>query len=213
MRLVVMQFMSLDGVTQGPGSPDEDPADGFTAGGWLVPHIDETFVRTVEEWTLPAEAFLFGRFTYLNFARDWPAMPDLEDPVALALNGRPKFVASNTLHEATWDPTTILSGDVLGAVAELRARPGGELQVHGSTRLSRSLLDAGLVDELRLVTAPVVVGSGRRLFEPGRTPTSLRLDRTTTTPGGLVMATYVPTGAPETGTYTQAEHSFRDQPT
>lgn len=210
MRLVVMQFTSLDGVTQGPGGPDEDTSDGFTGGGWLVPHVDDTFVRTVQEWTDPAEAFLFGRRTYTSFARDWPAMPDQDDPLAVALNGKPKFVATNTLTEATWDPTTILSGDVVARVAELRDHPGGEVQVHGSTTLARALLDAGLVDELRLVIAPVVVGAGRRLLLPGATPTSMALTSSTVTPAGLVMATYLPAGAPTTGTYSQGVQSLQE---
>ena len=210
MRLVVMQFTSLDGVTQGPGGPDEDTSDGFTGGGWLVPFVDETFVRTVQEWTDPAEAFLFGRRTYVSFARDWPAMPDQDDPLAVALNGKPKFVATNTLTEADWDPTTILSGDVLPRIAELREQRGGEVQVHGSTTLARALLDARLVDELRLVVAPVVVGAGRRLLLPGATPTSMELTSSTVTRAGLVMASYRPSGAPSTGTYSQAEHSLHD---
>lgn len=208
MRLVLMQFTSLDGVTQGPGAPDEDTSDGFTRGGWLVPHIDETFVEAVRTWAGHADAYLFGRRTYEAFARDWPAMDDPADPVATSLNHSPKYVATNTLDEATWAPTTILSGDVLGAVRALKAEPGRELQVHGSSRLGRSLLEAGLVDELRLVTAPVVVGAGRRLFEPGGPAIALDHASSTTTPGGLTLDTYAVAGPAAVGRYDPEQHRF-----
>jgi dihydrofolate reductase len=199
MRLIFMEFMSVDGVTQGPGAPDEDTSDGFTRGGWLVPHVDEAFMRAVTEWTARADAFLFGRRTYEAFARDWPQMDDPDDPIATALNHRPKYVASDTLATADWSPTTILSGDVAAQVAALKREPGRELQIHGSTRLGRSMLEAGLVDELRLVIAPVVVGAGRRLFPDSGPPTGLRLVRHETTPSGLALHVYEPTGAPEVG--------------
>ena len=103
MRLTLLQFLSLDGVSQGPGAPDEDTSDGFTRGGWLVPHMEDEFLRTVTDWTLRADAFLFGRRTYENFARDWPKMNDPADPVATALNGLPKYVGSQTLTTADWN--------------------------------------------------------------------------------------------------------------
>lgn len=206
MRLVLMQFTSLDGVTQGPGSPDEDRSDGFARGGWFVPHLDETFVEIVRRWSEPADAYLFGRRTYTAFARDWPNMPDPDDPVATSLNSRPKYVVSSTLTdaEATWAPSTVLRGDVAAAVAELKARPGRELQVHGSTTLGRWLLQAGLVDELRLVVAPVIVGEGRQLFQRADHATGLRLLETTTTPPGLAVHTYAVDGPATFGTYDPA---------
>jgi dihydrofolate reductase len=211
MKLVLMQFMSLDGVTQGPGAPDEDTSDGFTRGGWFVPHLDEAFIEIVRRWTGFADAYLFGRRTYVSFARGWPNMPDKDDPVAASLNGSPKYVASNTLTEAnaTWDPTTILSGDVNAAVAALKEQPGRELQIHGSARLGRSLLEAGLTDELRVVIAPVVVGSGRRLFEPGDHSIALTLIESATTPMGLALHTYSVGGPAEVGTYSPEEHTIR----
>ncbi|WP_340561350.1 dihydrofolate reductase family protein [Streptomyces sp. GSL17-111] len=199
MRLVLQTFLSLDGVYQGPGSPDEDTSDGFTRGGWLVPHMDEEFERQVGTWLGTADAFLFGRRTYENFARDWPKMT--EHPFAHLLNGLPKYVASHSLTRADWDPTTILSGDVPAQVAEVKRQPGRELQIHGCGRLAQSLLAAGLIDELRLVTAPVVVGSGRRLFPDGGTPAGLRLLSNSTTPGDLAIHVYETTGRPEYGTY------------
>lgn len=199
MRLVLQEFLSLDGVCQGPGAPDEDTSDGFTRGGWFVPHLDEEFERRAGTWLGAADAFLFGRRTYTNFARDWPKMT--EHPFAHLLNGLPKYVASQSLTEAPWDPTTILSDDVPAQVAEVKRRPGRELQIHGSARLAQSLLAAGLIDELRLVIAPVVVGEGRRLFPDGGAPAGLRLMSNETTPGGLAIHVYAWAGRPEYGTY------------
>ncbi|MGI5196408.1 dihydrofolate reductase family protein [Streptomyces sp. CA-288835] len=199
MRLVLQEFLSLDGVSQGPGAPDEDTSDGFTRGGWFVPHLDEAFERLAGAWIEQADAFLFGRRTYLNFARDWPKMT--EHPAAAILNGRPKYVASHTLTRADWNPTTILSGDVPAQVAELKRQPGRDLQIHGSARLGQSLLAAGLIDELRLAIAPVVVGTGRRLFPDGGTPAGFRLVTNETTPGGLTILVLESTGLPEYGTY------------
>ena len=208
MRVVLMEFMSIDGVTQGPGSPDEDTTGGFTRGGWFVPHLDETFLDIVKGWVSDADAYLFGHRTYEAFARDWPNMPDPEDPVAKSLNGLPKYVAANSPITADWNPTTVISGDVLGAVAELRAAPGRELQIHGSARLGWSLLQANLVDELRLVIAPVVVGAGRRLFQATDASIGLELIETTTTPGGLTVQTFT-TGTPaEVGVYDPAVHTY-----
>lgn len=199
MKVVVQEFLSLDGVSQGPGSPDEDTSDGFTQGGWFVPHMGADFERRAGTWLAGADAFLFGRRTYLNFARDWPKMTD--HPFADILNGLPKYVASRSLTKAEWDPTTILSGDIPAQVAELKQRPGRELQIHGSARLAQSLLAAGLIDELRLVIAPVVVGRGRRLFPDGGAPAGLRLLSNETTSGGLAIHVYESTGLPEYGTY------------
>ncbi|MFH8756593.1 dihydrofolate reductase family protein [Streptomyces atroolivaceus] len=199
MKLVVQEFLTLDGVSQGPGSADEDTSGGFERGGWFVPFLDEEFDRLAGTWLGEADAFLFGRRTYQNFARDWPKMTG--HPLAGILNGLPKYVASHSLTEAGWSPTTILSGDVPAQVAEVKRRPGRELQIHGSARLAQSLLAAGLVDTLRLVIAPVVVGQGRRLFPDGGAPAGLRLVSHQVTPGGLSVHTFESAGLPEFGTY------------
>jgi dihydrofolate reductase len=201
MKLTLMQFVSLDGVSQGPGAPDEDTSGGFERGGWFVPFVDDAFLRLATAWTNEADAFLFGRHTYVNFARDWPKNTDPDDAVATQLNGRPKFVASQTLTAADWEPTTILSGDVAARVAEVKQQPGRELQIHGSARLGAAMLAAGLVDELRLVVAPVVVGQGRRLFPAGSEAAGLRLTSHDTTPGGLAIQVYEPAGPARFGTY------------
>jgi dihydrofolate reductase len=149
---------------QGLGGPDEDRRGGFERGGWALPLFDdeaETFLAGVYQ---RADAFLFGRRTYEIFAGYWGAMADSDDPIAVALNTRPKYVASTTLTDPQWANTTVLSGDVAAAVSELKAKPGGELQVVGSLSVVRLLLDNDLVDELTLLTFPVVVGQGRRLF-------------------------------------------------
>lgn len=203
MKLVLMEFLSLDGVSQGPGGPDEDTSDGFTQGGWLVPYVDGEFTELVLSWVETADAFLFGRRTYESFARDWPKLAGTDDPFAPKMNGLPKYVASQSLTTAEWEPAVILSGDVAAEVAELKRKPGRELQIHGSTRLAQSLLAAGLIDELRLVVAPVVVGSGRRLFPPGTAPVGLNPVRTHTTAGGLTALVYETAGTPTYGTYGQ----------
>jgi dihydrofolate reductase len=204
MKLTVTEFVSLDGVSQGPGSPEEDTTDGFTQGGWLVPHMDEAFIRQAAEWLGQADALLLGRRTYDAFARDWPQITDPDDPFTVTMNSLPKYVATDTLAEGRWNPTTILPGDVAAQVAEIKQQPGRELQVHGSARLAQSLLAAGLIDELRLVVAPVIVGHGRRLFPDGGAPAGLRLLSSKTTPGGLAIQTYEWAGHPGYATYSGA---------
>lgn len=201
MQLTLTQFMTLDGVTQGPGAPDEDTSDGFTQGGWFVPHMDERFMEIAATWLGEADALMFGRHTYENFARDWPRMTDPDDPFAEKMNGLPKYVASDTLETADWNPTTILSSDVPVRVAEVKRQPGREVQIHGSSRLAQSLLAAGLIDTLRLVIAPVVLGNGRRLFTEGGAPVGLRPQSVEMTPGGLAIHVYTSTGAPTFGSY------------
>ena len=210
MRVVVMQFMTLDGVTQAPGAADEDTSDGFARGGWLVPHIDEAFEARMTEWTLRADAFLFGRRTYQAFAEAWPAVTDPGDAIAAALNGLPKHVVSSTLRDTPWGPAEVIRGEALAdRVGALRDTPGREVQVHGSTTLARSLLAAGLVDELRLVIAPVVVGAGRRLFPPDGAAAGLESLRAETTPGGLAIHEYAVAGPPGTGSYSRADRARR----
>ncbi|MGJ4860227.1 dihydrofolate reductase family protein [Labrys sp. La1] len=196
-----MEFLSLDGVYQGPGGPDEETTDGFVRGGWFVPFIDDALMRSVTDWVSEADGFLFGRRTYESFARDWPKMDDPNNPVASKLNGAPKYVASNTLEQATWAPSTILSGDILGGVAALKAKAGRELQIHGSGRLSYSLLAAGLVDEFRLMVAPVVLGQGRRLFKEGGQPLGFKPVKTEVTPAGLSIQVYQKGESPTFATY------------
>ncbi|GAA1507533.1 dihydrofolate reductase family protein [Kribbella lupini] len=201
MKLVLTEFVTLDGVSQGPGSPTEDPSDGFTRGGWLIPFLDETFVRRTSEWLDLADGLLFGRRTYEAFARDWPQITDPDDPYTGRMNTLPKYVVTSTLTEATWDPTTTLAGDPVESVAKLKAEPGRELQIHGSSRLGNTLLAAGLVDTLRLAVAPTVVGSGRRLLDHPGAPVGLQLSNHEVTRTGLLLLQYDATGAAEVGEY------------
>ncbi|MGO4384288.1 dihydrofolate reductase family protein [Specibacter sp. RAF43] len=202
MKLTVTEFVSLDGVSQGPGSPEEDTSGGFTRGGWFVPHLDEVFIRQAVEWLHQADALLLGRRTYEAFARDWPQITDPDDPFTALMNGLPKYVASNTLTTGSWNPTTILSGDIASQIVELKQRPGRELQIHGSARLAESLLESGLVDEIRLVVAPVIVGRGRRLLPDGGAQAGLRLVSSATTPAGLAILVYESAGPATYATYT-----------
>jgi len=201
MKLTITQFVSLDGVSQGPGSPQEDTSDGFTRGGWLVPHIDPRFVQQTSDWLDLADGLLFGRRTYEAFARDWPRITDPRDPFAARMNTLPKFVVTNTLEHGDWNPTTLLSGDPVESVGEIKARPGRELQVHGSARLGASLLSAGLVDIVRLVVAPTTVGTGRRLLEHPLASIGMRLTQQESTSTGLLILEYEVVGAAQVAEY------------
>ncbi|WP_427895976.1 dihydrofolate reductase family protein [Kribbella sp. GL6] len=199
MKLVLTEFVTLDGVSQGPGSPSEDTSGGFTRGGWLVPYMDELFVRRAAEQLHQADGLLLGRRTYEAFARDWPRITDPDDPFTELMNSLPKYVVSATLAECAWQPATVLR--TLEGVAELKEGPGRELQVHGSARLGRALLDAGLVDVVRLVVAPTVIGDGRRLFDGPGEAAGLRLAKHEATPSGLLLLEYETVGVAPVGEY------------
>ncbi|MFB4267638.1 dihydrofolate reductase family protein [Nonomuraea sp. GTA35] len=203
MRITLATYLSLDGVMQGPGRPTEDPSGGFEHGGWQFPYADEELGTFSEQWFAEADAFLLGRRTYEIFAAFWPTVTEADDVIATSLNALPKYVVSTTLDRAEWHNTTIIRTDVLEKVAELRERPGRELQIHGSGALARTLLDHGMIDELRLWTYPVVLGSGMRLFEPGRTATAMRLVESRTTGSGCVVSVYRPAGKPTYGDFAQ----------
>lgn len=189
-KLVVGTFVTLDGVMQAPGGPDEDREGGFAHGGWLVPYFDEKFLEIMTEWTLRAGAFLLGRKTYEIFAASWPNSTDPADAIAAALNSRPKFVASRTLDEVTWSNSFLLEGDVAGEVAKLKAEDGLEIQVHGSSVLLQTLLAHDLIDTLRIWQFPVVLGTGKRLFGEGAIPRSFRLADTQHSTTGAVLHVY-----------------------
>lgn len=201
MRIAITQFVTLDGVSQGPGSADEDRSGGFTRGGWLVPHIDTRFVQQASDWLDLADGLLLGRRTYAAFARDWPRITDPSDPFTERMNALPKYVVSNTLERGDWNPTTVLRGDAAVTVGALKKRPGRELQVHGSARLGASLLSAGLVDTLRLVVAPTMIGGGRRFVSHPTESVGLRLVRHEATSTGLVILEYHVTGAAPVADY------------
>src|ERR671913_2075768 len=162
MKLTTNTNVSVDGVMQGLGGPEEDRSGGFERGGWAMPYFDEETAALIGQVYQRADAFLFGRRTYEVFAGSWGTgswgANQGDNPISVALNTMPKYVASNTLTDPRWAETTVLSGDVAAAVSELKAKPGGELQVVGSLSLVRLLLDNDLVDEITLLTFPVVVG-------------------------------------------------------
>jgi dihydrofolate reductase len=199
MDLTVTTFVSVDGVYQGPGAPEEDRSDGFDRGGWLVPHFDEATGQFMDEIFREPDAFLLGRRTYEIFAGYWPNVTDPNDRVAKALNTLPKYVASSTLHDPQWANTTVLDGDLANAIQELKERDGRQLQVHGSGKLVQFLLANDLVDRLNLLVFPVIVGDGRRLFPDSGIATGLALDESRTTPSGVTISVYQPSGRPEFG--------------
>ena len=197
MKLTTLTHVTVDGVMQGLGGSNEDRRGGFEHGGWAIPLFDEEATAFTDEVFTRAAAFLFGRQTYEIFAGYWGLMADSDNPIAVALNNRPKYVASNTLTDPKWADTTVLSGDLATAVGELKAKPGGELQVHGSGKLVRWLLDKQLIDEVILLTYPVVVGQGTRLFPATGRDMALELVDSRTTPKGIAIHVYRPTGRPE----------------
>lgn len=199
MRLTVTTFLTLDGVMQGPGAPDEDRSGGFAYGGWQAPYGDDDTGTTVTDIVRKADALLLGRVTYDIFAAYWPKVTDADHPVAGRFNVVPKYVASTTLTSPQWEHTTVLS-DVAADVARLKEQPGDELQVWGSATLVQTLLAHGLVDEYRLWVYPVLLGEGKRLFSNVAAPTALRLVDSRTTNDGVVMLTYHPGGPATFGT-------------
>jgi dihydrofolate reductase len=194
--------VTVDGVMQGLGGADEDRSGGFERGGWAMPYFDNEAATFLNQVYRRADAFLFGRRTYEIFAGYWGAIADSTNPIAVALNTRPKYVASRTLTEARWADTTVLSGDVAAAVGELKAKRGGELQVHGSGDLIRWLLGNQLVDEITLLVCPVVVGQGTRLFPDTGPDIALDLVESRSTPKGVTIQVYRPTGRPQYETAT-----------
>ncbi|HET7714569.1 MAG TPA: dihydrofolate reductase family protein [Bauldia sp.] len=217
-RLVVNTFLTLDGVMQAPGGPEEDPTGGFAYGGWSVEYWDETMSEIITKAMEAPFDLVLGRKTYEIFAAHWPYTGDHRvpsgdqsalDDTALGLAGRmnaaTKYVASRTLDRVTWQNSRLIAGDVAIEVARLKNEDGPELQVHGSSDLLQTLITAGLIDEFRLWIFPVVTGRGKRLFGSGTVPSSLTLvdHRTSTT--GVSIGVYRPAGAIRTGSFALPE--------
>jgi dihydrofolate reductase len=204
VKLTTITHVSVDGVMQGLGGAEEDRTGGFERGGWALPLFDDEGARFVGEVFQRADAFLFGRRTYEIFARSWGTgswgANQGDNPISLALNTQPKYVASTTLTDPQWADTTVLSGDVAAAVGELKAKPGGELQVHGSGNLVRWLFDNQLVDEITLLTYPLVVGQGTRLFPATGPDTALELVDSRATRSGVTIQVYRLAGRPRYAT-------------
>lgn len=195
MRLVAHEFMTLDGVMQGPGGAEEDTAGGFRWGGWVAPAFDETVSSVVTGWFERTDELLFGRTTYDMMAAYWPLVTDPADPVAQRLNTAPKHVVSTTLRleDAPWERTaSVIAADVPQRIRDLKALGDGELQVHGSWQLLQTLLDEALLDELRLIVFPVVVGRGKRLFDDVQRPSGFEVADARVAPSGAVAMTLTP---------------------
>ena len=203
--LAVNTFMSLDGVMQAPGGPEEDPTGGFTLGGWGVPYFDDEMMEAVAR-SAPYE-LLLGRGTYEIFAGHWPYD---EGPIADHLNSTRKHVASRTLERAEWNNSVVIEGDVAEYVAALKAEDGPEIQVHGSPGLIQTLLEHDLVDEYRLWIFPVVLASGKPFFGEGAIPVALRLVDSRVTKTGVTVNTYARAGAIETGSFEFDEPTERE---
>jgi dihydrofolate reductase len=192
-KVIVNEFLSLDGVAQAPGGAEEDTSGGFAHGGWSMKYMDEDAQRSVGQAIIDAGAFLLGRRTYEIFAGYWPNAPEEEQVIAEPLNTKPKYVASTTLENPLeWQNSTVLEGDVADAVAALKQEDGGDINVIGSTQLVKTLMEHDLVDELRLMIDPVVVGGGKRLFGEDGTLRPLRLVDSQVTSTGAILATYAP---------------------
>ena len=198
MRLTITTNVSVDGVMQGLGGPDEDRRGGFDRGGWAPPLVDTETGDYLDQVYGGAAAFLFGRRTYEIFAGSWGAIIDMAKmPIGVALNSRPKYVASTSLTDPQWAGTRVLTGDVAAAVRDLKAQQDGDLLVPGSGVLVRWLLANGLVDQFDLLIYPVILGQGTRLFPDTGPDTALDLVSSRTTSGGLTIQTYRPLGRPE----------------
>jgi dihydrofolate reductase len=193
-KVIVSTFLTVDGVMQAPGAPDEDRTGGFEHGGWQVPLIDDIAGTIISEGLAGSGGLLLGRRTYEIFAAYWPNAPE-DDPIAATMNGLPKHVASTTLQEPLgWQNSTLLQGDVEDAVAELREEPGNDLLVIGSSVLAQTLMARDLVDEYQLMIHPIILRSGRRLFHESGPRTDLQLVNVTPTGSGVLIVRYRPAG-------------------
>jgi len=191
-KIIVSEFLTLDGVMQAPGDPNEDRSGGFEHGGWQLAYFDDVFGQTMMEAFAATGGLLLGRRTYETFAAHWPNQP-AEDPLAGMMNGLAKYVVSSTLTEPlAWQNSSLITDDVAGDVGRLREQPGKDIQVIGSGELVQTLVQHDLVDEYRLMIHPLVLGTGKRLFREGILPTRLRLIDTKPTTTGVLILTYEP---------------------
>ena len=199
-KLVVLSFVSLDGVMQAPGGPEEDPSSGFKLGGWSVGYWDDFLGNVMgEQMGMPFD-LLLGRKTYDIFAAHWPRIGN-EDPTASKLNRAKKYVVSTTLRKPEWANSTLIKGNVVQEIRKLKEQDGPELQVHGSGNLIQTLLKNDLADEFRLKIFPVTLGRGKRLFAEGSIPAGFRLVDNKTSPKGVIVATYARDGEVKTGSF------------
>jgi dihydrofolate reductase len=208
-RLIASTFVSLDGVMQAPGGPEEDPTGGFALGGWSFNYWDEAMDASASGFDAKDRELVLGRRTYEIFEAFWPYQPE-GDPTATALNAAKKHVASRTLKTLGWNNSTLLQGDVVQAITRLKAQPGLDLQIIGSGNLIQTLQAASLIDEYNVWTFPVVLGPGKRLFGETAKPCALRLVRSKVSGTGVVMSTYVPHGDIQPGSFASTEPSEKE---
>ncbi|HEY7567452.1 MAG TPA: dihydrofolate reductase family protein [Gemmatimonadaceae bacterium] len=196
-RLTINTFLTLDGVIQAPGAPDEDTSNGFKHGGWIAKYWDDVMGQIMDQTMRQPFDLLLGRKTYDIFAAYWPS--STQEPVASAFNKATKYIASRTLEKGSWAPTQVLKGDVAQEVAKLKRGEGPELQVHGSANFAQTLIKNNLIDTYRLWFFPLVLGTGKRLFADGTVPAALKLTDSETSTTGVTIATFEPAGAIEYG--------------
>lgn len=200
-RIIVATFISLDGIMQAPGGPQEDPTGGFSFGGWTAPHFDEALGASLGEIFGRPFDLLLGRRTYDIFAAHWPYVTDPNDPIAGVFNRVTKYVASRSTPELAWRNSRHLGGDTVGALQAIKAGDGPDLLVQGSSELLQTLWKHRLVDELSVLIFPVLLGRGKRLFGDGTAPSGLRLVKSRSFPAGVIVANYAPDGVVRTGDF------------
>jgi dihydrofolate reductase len=201
-KIIVLTFVTLDGVMQAPGAPEEDPSGGFRYGGWTFPYFNEFLMNEmVRQIHRPAD-LLLGRRTYDIFAAYWPNVKSEGNPIAASFNPARKYVVSKTLKNPGWENTVVISGDVVREIRKLKEQEGPDLQVHGSGNLIQTLLKNDLVDELWLKIFPLTLGPGKRLFAEGTIPAAFRLQECKTSPNGVIVASYQRAGEVTTGSFT-----------
>jgi dihydrofolate reductase len=208
-KLIASTFASLDGVMQAPGGPEEDPAGGFSLGGWSFSYWDAVMDPSTSGFDGKDRELVLGRKTYEIFEAHWPYQP-ADDPTAISLNAARKHVASRTLKRLEWNNSSLLQGDVVSAISALKAQPGNDLQIIGSGNLIQTLQAASLIDEFNVWTFPVVLGKGKRLFEASARSLALRLVASKVSTTGVVMSTYVSAGEVPIGSFVPAEPSAKE---
>lgn len=208
-RLIASTFVSLDGVMQAPGGPEEDPTGGFVLGGWTFNYWDEAMDPATAGFDGQDRELVLGRRTYEIFEAYWPCQP-AEDPTARTLNAARKHVASRTLTTLAWNNSTLIGGDAVSAILDLKTQPGPDLQIIGSGQLIASLQAASLIDEYNVWTFPVVLGQGKRLFGETAKPSALRLVRSQVSGTGVVMSTYSPDGDIRPGSFANMEPGVKE---
>lgn len=200
-KIIVLTFLSLDGVMQAPGGPEEDTSGGFRYGGWMVPYGDEFLGKVMMTQMGQPFDLLLGRKTYDIFAGYWPHAHDADQPIAPVLNNAKKYVVSNTLKDPGWKNTRVISGNIVAAVRKLKQEDGPPLQVHGSGNLVQTLMKNDLVDEFWLKIFPITLGPGKRLFGEGSIPAAFTLTGCEVSPAGVIVASYARAGAIKTGSF------------